>query len=200
MRKVSVCISLLLCCVAINQSFAQIKPATVPRLPAAADANFFRNLGASPRHMVSTNKMSASTNAVAKQHPERIISVPMFSSSFTFQGQVFPFTMIGRAPQTHRATTIPTSYVPISFVFDEFVDQNGNNVVIDATAINHEILHSPNLTGHHLRQEIPSLPMRYSGLSFSTLSTKKETMTGTTHGIRCLAVRGYLRLCWWKCR
>lgn len=143
MRKVSVCISLLLCCVAINHSFAQVKQATVPRLPAAANANFFRNLAASPRHMAPTNKMSASTNAIAQQHPERIISVPMFNSSFTFQGQVFPFTMIGRAPQTHRTTTIPTSYVPISFVFDEFVDQSGNNIVIDATAINREILHSP---------------------------------------------------------
>ncbi len=51
--------------------------------------------------------------------------------------------MIGQAPQAHSTTVIPTSYVPISFVFDEFVDQNGNNIVIDATAINNEILNSP---------------------------------------------------------
>jgi hypothetical protein len=32
---------------------------------------------------------------------------------------------------------------PLSFYFDEFVDQNGNNITIDATTITAEIKKSP---------------------------------------------------------
>ncbi len=38
---------------------------------------------------------------------------------------------------------MPTDYVPLSFYFDEFVDQNGNNITIDATTITREVKNSP---------------------------------------------------------
>ena len=92
---------------------------------------------------MAINKLSSSTNAAAKQQSPRIISLPSFTRSFTFGGQVFPYTMVGKDPARKQTTTIPTQYIPMSFFFDEFVDQNGNNIVIDTTVINDEIANSP---------------------------------------------------------
>jgi hypothetical protein len=87
--------------------------------------------------------LSSSTNAATQQQSPRIISLPSFTRSFTFGGQVFPYTMVGKDPARKQTTTIPTQYIPMSFFFDEFVDQNGNNIVIDTTVINDEIEDSP---------------------------------------------------------
>jgi len=89
------------------------------------------------------NKLSASTNAAAQQQDPRIVSLPNFTRAFSFGGQVFPYTMVGQDPTRKQTTTVPTQYVPLSFFFDEFVDQNGNNIVIDSTTITGEIKHSP---------------------------------------------------------
>src|SRR4029077_11899508 len=73
----------------------------------------------------------------------RIISVPNFTRSFIFGGQTFSYTMLGQQPSLKRATTVPTTYVPMSLLFDEFVDANGNNITIDTQAITDEIKTSP---------------------------------------------------------
>src|SRR5262249_38303334 len=54
-----------------------------------------------------------------------------------------PYTMMGGHPSEGRTTVIPTTYIPISLIFDEFVDENGNNIVLDAEAITDEIKRSP---------------------------------------------------------
>lgn len=128
-------------CLIGSTSFAQTRPPAAPRLPIQADSSVFRNLNSTPTYTRS-NKLTPDGNAGTTQ--QRLRSVPNFSSSFTFQGQVFPFTMVGQDPHRLGTTMIDTSYVPISFFFDEFVDQNGNNIVIDMGPINDEILHSPN--------------------------------------------------------
>jgi chitinase len=143
MRKLGVGICLLASFSFTNNTLAQVHKSAHPRSPVAADQNFFKNLGAAPAHMAASSNMSADANTATMQQPQRIVSVPTFVSSFKYHGQVFPYTMMGQAPQTRATTVIPTSYVPISFVFDEFIDQNGNNITIDATAINNEILRSP---------------------------------------------------------
>jgi hypothetical protein len=142
MRKLFARFSLAVFCLLGSSCFAQAQNATTPRLPVSVDASFFKSLNAAPKHTAS-NKMSAATNAATKQQATRIVSVPTFSSSFTFQGTVFPFTMVGNPPQAGGTTEIPTSYVPISFFFDEFVDANGNNIVIDASALTHTLVESP---------------------------------------------------------
>jgi hypothetical protein len=134
--------SLLLCLLGGFATPAQQNPAKVTRHPIAVDASFFTSLNSKPKHM-AINKLSSSTNAAAQQQSPRIISLPSFTRSFTFGGQVFPYTMVGKDPAGKHTTTIPTQYVPMSLFFDEFVDQNGNNIVIDSTAINDEITHSP---------------------------------------------------------
>lgn len=51
--------------------------------------------------------------------------------------------MVGQHPSEHRTTVVPTNYIPLSFYFDEFLDQNGNNIAIDTNVLTSEIKHSP---------------------------------------------------------
>jgi len=108
----------------------------------AVDRAYFAALNARPKHTAS-NKLSASTNAMTKNQDPRIVSLPSFTGSFTFGGQVFPYTMVGKDPAKGGRTNIPTQYIPMSFFFDEFVDQNGNNIVIDTTVVNGPLAQSP---------------------------------------------------------
>jgi hypothetical protein len=134
--------SLVLCLSGCVAAFGQENPAKTPRHPVVVGSGFFASLNTKQKHM-AFNKLSASTNAAAKQQDPRIVSVPNFTRSFSFGGQVFPYTMVGQDPTKKQSTTVPTQYIPLSFFFDEFVDQNGNNIVIDSTTINDEIKHSP---------------------------------------------------------
>jgi hypothetical protein len=52
--------------------------------------------------------------------------------------------MVGRAPQSGSTTHVDTSLIPLSFYFDEFVDQNGNNIVLDVGPDVQPIETSPN--------------------------------------------------------
>ena len=143
MRKSLVSVCLLASCLFVNPAaFGQQNKAKPTRQPLAVDSAFFASLHAKAKHM-SFNKLSASTNAATHQQNPSIVSVPNFTRSFNFGGQTFPFTMVGRDPAKEQTTVVPTQYIPMSFVFDEFVDQNGNNIVIDATAITDEIKDSP---------------------------------------------------------
>jgi hypothetical protein len=143
MRKSSayVCV-LALCFLGSLPAFGQQKPATITRHPAPADSSFFSSFNMKQKHM-AFNKLSASTNAATQKQDPRIVSLPNFTRSFTFGGQTFPYTMVGQDPRKAQTTEVPTQYVPMSFFFDEFIDQNGNNIVIDTTVITDEIKHSP---------------------------------------------------------
>jgi hypothetical protein len=112
------------------------------RQPIAVSSSYFASLGGAPKHTFSS-KLSAATSNAAKNQDPRIVSVPNFTRSFTFAGQTYPYTMIGQQPSKKQTTQVPTTYVPMSFFFDEFVDQNGNNITIDTTTITDEIKHSP---------------------------------------------------------
>ena len=134
--------SLVLCLSGGTAAFGQQNAAKTPRQPLQVSASFFTSLNTTKKHL-AFNKLSAATNAAAQQQDPRIVSVPNFTRSFTFGGQVFPYTMVGKDPSRKQTTTVPTQYVPMSFFFDEFVDQNGNNIVIDTTTITDEIKQSP---------------------------------------------------------
>ncbi len=141
MRKLFVSASLLALC--FTGSIAPAQQSSVKtRLPIPVDSSYFAALHAAPKHTFSS-KLSATTGAAAQAQDPRIVSLPNFTRSFTFGGQTFPYTMVGRQPAAKQTTVVPTTYVPMSFFFDEFVDQNGNNIVIDATTITDEIKHSP---------------------------------------------------------
>jgi hypothetical protein len=123
-------------------AFGQQKPANTTRRPIVVDRSFLTSVNAKRKHM-AINKLSASTNAATQKQDPSIVSLPNFTRSFNFGGQNFPYTMVGQDPTLRKSTTVPTQYIPLSFFFDEFVDQNGNNIVIDATTITNEIMQSP---------------------------------------------------------
>jgi hypothetical protein len=141
MRQLFVSASLLTLCFAGSFASAQHSSAKT-RPPIAVPSGYFASLNTTVKHTHS-NKLSAATRAAAQAQDPRIVSVPNFTRSFTFGGQTYPYTMVGHQPAAKQTTVVPTTYVPMSFLFDEFIDQNGNNIVIDATAISDEIKHSP---------------------------------------------------------
>lgn len=140
MRNPLTYLSFLLLSLAGTISFGQTKSNV--RLPVQVDSSFFSSLKAAPAS-ISQNRLSATTNAATKNQDPRIVTVPNFTRSFTFGGQTFPYTMIGQQPSLKRTTVVPTTYIPMSLLFDEFVDTNGNSIVIDAQAITDEIKDSP---------------------------------------------------------
>jgi hypothetical protein len=70
---------------------------------------------------------------MTKNQDPRIISLPNFTSSFKYGGQVYPYTRVGKDPSKGDRTNIPTQYIPLSFFsvmraeFYPFFNKNGNN-------------------------------------------------------------------------
>lgn len=141
MSKVRVYLCVVVFCLSGSVASAQ-QSTGVPRQPIAVSPGFFSSLNTLPKHTAS-NKLSSAANAMTQNQDPRIISLPNFTRSFTFGGQTFPYTMVGADPAKRRTTVVPTQYVSLSFSFDEFVDQNGNNIVIDTTVINDLLADSP---------------------------------------------------------
>jgi len=153
MRKVLLSTFLLAFGLAGSASFGQLQKTTPQVQPhAPLPIGVFKTLNVAPKQSIPSSRLSAATRAAVQgatvqaagtQQPLIVRSVPNFTSSFTFQNQTFPFTMMGRQPQAGGTTRIGTSYLAISFEFDEFIDQNGNNIVIDATANTNILLNGP---------------------------------------------------------
>src|ERR1051325_8633841 len=97
------------------------------RLPIDVNPNFMNDI-ARPQFSAK-NQMSLTAKAAMSQN--RVVTVPTFSSSFKFQGQTFPFTMVGRAPQRGDTTRVETQLIAVSMFFEGFLDANGNNIVLD---------------------------------------------------------------------
>jgi hypothetical protein len=54
-------------------------------------------------------------------------TIPWWGSSFTFNGQTYPFTMVGTDPSTNGSTTVPTVIIPLKFVFSPKSNLGGGN-------------------------------------------------------------------------
>ena len=62
--------------------------------------------------------------------PKGARTIPHWSSSFTFGGQVFPYTMVGTSPfSTTNTTTIPTVIIPVDFVFADGTSLDGSSKI-----------------------------------------------------------------------
>jgi hypothetical protein len=109
--------------------------------PQIVGTGYMSQVGATAKFS-SANKMTPDGNLATKQ--QRVNSVPNFTRSFTFGGTTFPYSMVGTDPQKGGTTHVDTSLVTIQFFFDEFADQNGNNIVIDAATVVPLILNGPN--------------------------------------------------------
>ena len=72
--------------------------------------------------------------------PSGARTVPTFTDSFTFDGQRYPYRMVGTNPRTSSATTrVPTEIVPLRFVF-------ADGKVFDGTPRVDDVLASPIFT------------------------------------------------------
>jgi chitinase len=109
--------------------------------PIAAEGGFLKDQGAQPRFQSATK---ISPEAVAALRQQRIASVPHFSGSFAFAGKTFPYTVVGARPQGGRTTLIPTQIVAVSMLFEEFVDPDGEPIVLDPGPVMNRITNSPN--------------------------------------------------------
>ena len=109
--------------------------------PIVAEGGFLQNQGAQPRFQSATK---ISPDAMAALRQQRIVSVPHFSSSFPSAGKTFPYTVVGSRPQGGRTTLIPTQIVAVSMLFEEFVGQDGEPIVLDPGPVMNRIANSPN--------------------------------------------------------
>jgi chitinase len=106
-------------------------PATA-RLPVEAETGFLQSQGALPRFQ-SSSKVSG--DALTATLQQRVASVPYFAGSFPFEGRTFPFTIVGKSPKAGGITQIPTQIVALSMLFEGFVDDQGDPVILDSQAI-----------------------------------------------------------------
>jgi hypothetical protein len=81
--------------------------------------------------------------AESELHRDRAQSVPHWAGSYSLGGQVFPFIMLGGKPSVGGTTHVKTSILPISLVFDEFVDASGQNITVDVTPDLEPVIASP---------------------------------------------------------
>jgi len=127
-------------CLLQGYSFAQTAPADTSQ-PIDATGGFLQREGAQPR-FEGASKLSPDARAAMKEG--RIFSVPHFSGSFESQGKAYPFTMVGAKPQSNTTTEVPVQIIPISLFFEEFVDETGAPIVLDAGPVVTRVQSSPN--------------------------------------------------------
>jgi len=112
-----------------------------PQAPADTDVGFLAAQGAQPR-FESANKLSSEAERALRH--QRVLSVPHFSNSFAFEGKTFPFSVVGAKPQTGGTTSISTQLKPVDLLFSGYADEDGQPLVLSASAVVENVLNSPN--------------------------------------------------------
>ena len=87
---------------------------------------------------VGINQMSAAARD-AITHGAKIISIPHFTGSFTTDGVVYPFIMLGGNPTQGGITRIHTELIPLEFQFldangELFLDDDGTPLILGPSA------------------------------------------------------------------
>jgi chitinase len=134
------CSAMAVLCLLHGASFAQNTPEETTQ-PIEAAGGFLQSQGAQPK-FESASKLSSDARAAMKEG--RVFSVPHFSGSFAWQGNAYPYTMVGSKPQMGGTTEVPTQIVPISLFFEEFVDESGSPLVLDPGPVLPRVQSSPN--------------------------------------------------------
>jgi hypothetical protein len=109
--------------------------------PIEAAGGFLQSQGAQPKFEAASKLSNDARNAMKEG---RVFSVPHFSGSFAWQGNAYPYTMVGSKPQLGGTTEIPAQIVPISMFFEEFADEGGSPVVLDPAPVLPRVQSSPN--------------------------------------------------------
>lgn len=119
---------------AAAQSIARLSTVSTKH-PALVSDNAAEQMGFKVKFSSSSQLTPTARNAATSTAATslQVVSVPHWEGAFKFNGTFFHFTMAGHSPSGNVTTSIATSLIPISFFFDEFVDSNGNNIVIDVS-------------------------------------------------------------------
>lgn len=139
-RFLALCAVAMLWLSGVMACMAQSEAPSVSQ-PIDAPGNFLQNQGALPR-FEAVSKLSEDARLAVKQG--RILSVPHFTGSFAFQGSAYPYTIVGNKPQMGGTTEIPAEIIPISLFFEEYVDENGQPLVLDPAPVLPRVQTSPN--------------------------------------------------------
>jgi hypothetical protein len=135
-------LSLLMLALALcAAAFAQDGVQKGPLHPAQVDETFLQQAGA---HAEFDHSERAAPVVQDARKLSGALSVPTFTTSFNFQGQNFPLTVVGASPDKGATTEVGTQLIAISLFFDGYVDANGNNIVLDAMPARDAVLNSPN--------------------------------------------------------
>ena len=140
-RRVSIfCGAMVLVCLLSGVTFAQSASPETSQ-PIDATGGFLQREGAQPK-FEGASKLSADARVAMRDG--RIFSVPHFSGSFESQGKAYPFTIVGKKPQSNATTKVPVQIIPISLFFEEFADEKGDPIVLDPDPIVPRVKASPN--------------------------------------------------------
>jgi hypothetical protein len=122
---------------AVSPSFAA---QTVPQTPTAIDAAGLSALLSGAAFM-RENMLSGP--AESDLHAGRARSVPHWAGSFSLAGEVFPYIMVGTKPGAGGTTRVKTTILPVSLLFDAFVDASGQRLRVDVTPDLQPVVTSP---------------------------------------------------------
>lgn len=121
------------------------------RTPIDVDEHYLETVvGAHARYM-AMNQLSDKTNATLSAQVSGAGPQTLITSIPTWTGSAPPgslkslsFTMAGGDPSTGGTTSIDTSIIPISFVFDGFKNAKGNPITLDVSSFVPQVLAGPN--------------------------------------------------------
>ena len=153
-RVLSFCGAMAVLWLLHGDGFAQSAPADTTQ-PIEAAGGFLQSQGAQPKFEAASKLSNDARNAMKEG---RVFSVPHFSGSFAWQGNAYPYTMVGSKPQLGGTTEIPAQIVPISMFFEEFADEGGSPVVLDPAPVLPRVQSSPNF---HIAQ-YPTGPTQFA--------------------------------------
>ena len=91
----------------------------------------------------SSSLHTMATNSTSSNNAVPFHSVPLWTGTFNTANVNYGYFMVGGDPKAGGTTTVPTSLIPISLVFDEFVDKNGQRIKIDVTPVLAKVFASP---------------------------------------------------------
>jgi hypothetical protein len=172
-------------CLLQGYNFAQTTPADTSQ-PIDATGGFLQREGAQPR-FEGASKLSPDARAAMKEG--RIFSVPHFSGSFESQGKAYPFTMVGAKPQSNTTTEVPVQIIPISLFFEEFVDENGAPIVLDAGPVVTRVQSSPNFRNAQYATGITQFADAVQRAQFyGTAGKEWHTLLGTPEILKPLRI------------
>src|SRR5690242_14882399 len=99
------------------------------RRPGPPPPDLAQRLAKMDRHQKVGRISTATRGALSDSREDgngRIRTISNWKGSFTSAGVVYPYIMAGKNPRRGDETEIDSSLIVLSFLFDEFVDENGN--------------------------------------------------------------------------